>query len=165
MLFISMPPVCWKIRNQNYLLLNCIDKLSWMAEFGASSGSGVSSRRVSSSSSAAAAASLSVRSMFPRLILDAPDVPTWFFADTVTRCISTHGAKVLHLFNHLDKAVEAGRLRRAITGVYPGNGLVLPTTWPLMDAEGAGGEGNDDGHLEAVSCDGARESLVHHDCK
>ena len=71
--------------------------------------------------------------MFPRLILDAPDVPTWFFADTVTRCTSTHGAKVLHLFNHLDKAVEAGRLRRAITGVYPGNGLVLPTTWPLPD--------------------------------
>ena len=108
---------------------------------------------------------MSVRSMFPRLILDAPDVPTWFFADTVTRCTSTHGAKVLHLFNHLDKAVEAGRLRRAITGVYPGNGLVLPTTWPLPDAEGAGGEGNDDGHLEAVSCDGARESMVHHDCK
>ena len=35
---------------------------------------------------------------FPRIILDAPDVPTWFFEDTVTTCAGL-GIVFLHMFN------------------------------------------------------------------
>ena len=149
----------------NYLLLNCIDKICWMGDSG---GGPVSPTLPSSSSSS----SSMVRAIFPRLILDAPDVPTWFFADMVTRlCLDggggeAHGVVALHLFNHHDQAVEAGRLRRAIAGVYPGNGLVLPTSWPLPAAAAASSSSSSSssaGHLEAVACDGARSACVNHD--
>ena len=52
---------------------------------------------------------------FPRIILDAPDVPTWFFEDTVTTCAGL-GIVFLHMFNPNDNATNAGRIRRAIDG-------------------------------------------------
>ena len=166
----------WKAHSMgNYLLLNAIDKLCWVGDNSSSSSSSSSSSLSASQSSTSASSNSLVRGIFSRVILDAPDVPTWFFADTVTRCVGpTHGVAFLHLFNGHDSAVEAGRIRRAITGVYPGNGLVLPATWPLPpptnnnnnhndNGGGGGGFASSVGHIEAVACDGARMTLVHHD--
>ena len=111
----------WKAHSMgNYLLLNAIDKLCWVGDNSSSSSSSSSSSLSASQSSTSASSNSLVRGIFSRVILDAPDVPTWFFADTVTRCVGpTHGVAFLHLFNGHDSAVEAGRIRRAITGVYP----------------------------------------------
>ena len=52
----------------NYLLLNALDRLCWLGEESGGPAAGL------------------VRSLFGGgLVLDAPDVPTWFFADMLAR--------------------------------------------------------------------------------
>jgi hypothetical protein len=90
---------------------------------------------------------------FKKVVLDAPDVPTWFFSDIVSKAVTApHFCSILHMFNPLDSAVEAGRQRRAIQGAYPGNALVVKSTKPV------GG-----GSVQAVSCEGARATSGSHD--
>ena len=59
------------------------------------------------------------------------------------------GVRYLHLFNRHDQAVECGRIRRGITGPYPGNACVLG---PRAD-----------GRLECVAADGAKHTSANHD--
>ena len=61
---------------------------------------------------------------FHRVVLDAPDVPTWFFEDTVRSAIK-HDVRFFHCFHARDEAVEISRQRRGLDFPVPGNGAVL----------------------------------------
>ncbi|CAM9678932.1 unnamed protein product, partial [Phaeothamnion confervicola] len=100
----------WKAHSMGcYLLLNMVDRLNWKGE--------------------------AVSEIFPRIILDAPDVPTWFFRSIVATSADA-GVRLCHYFNAHDKATEASRDRRALERPYPGNEAVLAH-----------------GNLEVVCCD------------
>uniref|UniRef100_A0A7S2F989 Uncharacterized protein n=1 Tax=Octactis speculum TaxID=3111310 RepID=A0A7S2F989_9STRA len=62
--------------------------------------------------------------MFSKVILDAPDVPTWYFRQVVNTCASL-GVDFLHLYSPNDKATDASRVRRNIEPPCPGNDVVL----------------------------------------
>ena len=87
-----------------------------------------------------------VAAMFTRVILDAPDAPTWFFVDTVTRA-ARHDVRFLHLFHTQDEAVEIARQRRGLDFPAPGNGHVVP------DVLG----------IQVVDCTSAKASMGNHD--
>lgn len=54
--------LCWKGHSMGcYLLLNVVDRLRWKGE--------------------------DMQALFGRLILDAPDVPTWFFRSMAKVCV------------------------------------------------------------------------------
>ena len=65
-----------------------------------------------------------VAGVFSKIILDAPDVPTWSFVQIVEMCASL-GVEFLHMYSPNDKAVDASRVRRAIEPPCPGNGVVV----------------------------------------
>lgn len=123
----------WRAHSMgNYLTLNAVERLCWVSEKGDQN---------------------ALKSIFNKVILDAPDVPTWFFKDTLEKIVNEpYNCSVLHLFNPLDTAVEAGRMRRAIQGAYPGNALVVNSV-----RQRGGGE------VQVVSCEGAASDVSNHD--
>ena len=62
---------------------------------------------------------------FSRVTLLAPDVPTWFFVDSLKRGVREN-VRFLHCFHSRDEAVEISRQRRGLDFPVPGNGAVLP---------------------------------------
>ena len=62
---------------------------------------------------------------FARVTLLAPDVPTWFFVDSLKRGVREN-VRFLHCFHSRDEAVEISRQRRGLDFPVPGNGAVLP---------------------------------------
>ena len=62
---------------------------------------------------------------FARVTLLAPDVPTWFFVDSLKRGVREN-VRFLHCFHSRDEAVEISRQRRGLDYPVPGNGAVLP---------------------------------------
>ena len=83
---------------------------------------------------------------FHRVVLDAPDVPTWFFADTVRTAIKKD-IRFFHCFHPRDEAVEISRQRRGLDWPVPGNGCVLK---------------NEPG-FTCLDCANAASSLGNHD--
>jgi len=84
--------------------------------------------------------------LYDRVILDAPDAPTWFFVDTV-RAAAHANVRFLHLFNPRDEAVEISRQRRGLDWPAPGSGPV------------SGGQPG----VEAVDCSAAQATYGYHD--
>lgn len=83
--------MCWKSHSMGcYLLLNVVDRLRWKGE--------------------------DMKSLFGAVILDAPDVPTWFFSSMTKVCARTHapGSHMLHVWRVERKSAkdnEAGCMR------------------------------------------------------
>mmetsp|Transcript_17903 Transcript_17903/g.26888 ORF Transcript_17903/g.26888 Transcript_17903/m.26888 type:complete len:671 (-) Transcript_17903:377-2389(-) len=88
---------------------------------------------------------IKLSTIFSRIILDAPDAPTWFFVDVLKRA-TMRDVRFLHLFNPLDEAVEIARQRRGLEFPAPGNGAVL-------DIAG----------VQVVDCSLCRASMGRHD--
>lgn len=84
--------------------------------------------------------------LFQRVILDAPDTPTWFFVEAIKNA-SALNVRFLHMFHPRDEAVEISRQRRGLDFPAPGNGPVL-----------IGQPG-----VEVVDCSTAKASLGNHD--
>lgn len=61
-----------------------------------------------------------VTNHFAKVILDAPDMPAWYFNQVVSTN-AEDGVKFLHLFNPKDKAVAVSRERRLMERECPGN--------------------------------------------
>ena len=111
---------------------------------------------------------------YHRLVLDAPDVPTWFFADAVRAAIKAD-VRVFHCFHARDEAVEISRQRRGLDFPVPGNGAVLKATpgFTALDCSNAKASlGNHDygrldhtcvaeqaNFLDGGACDGARPNV------
>jgi len=149
----------WRAHSMgNYLLLNAVDRLSWLdiaQPTGTSTASAVGSPTRST-----------VGAIFGGgLILCAPDVPTWFFTELLQRVTTTttttaaasgggangpHLRRILHLFSASDMAVESGRQRRQVPGPCPGGAAVL-SSYGVASC------------VEAVSCAGAFTTLAGHD--
>ncbi|KAJ8608396.1 hypothetical protein CTAYLR_008163 [Chrysophaeum taylorii] len=81
-----------------------------------------------------------------RVVLDAPDTPTWFFQQAIART-SAHDVRFLHYFNPNDEPVELARQRRGLDYPAPGNGCVT-----------AGQLG-----VQSVDCSNAKASYGNHD--
>lgn len=85
---------------------------------------------------------------FARVVLDAPDCPTWFFVDVLKRAGSKTDVRFLHYYNPNDEAVELARQRRGLEFPAPGNGRV--TTIDLLS-------------LQVVNCANTKASMGKHD--
>eukprot|EP00752_Nemacystus_decipiens_P009822 g8764.t2 len=91
--------MCWKSHSMGcYLLLNVVDRLRWKGE--------------------------DMQSLFGAVILDAPDVPTWFFRSMI-KVLADNGVSVCHYFNPLDNAIQASCSRRALHRPVPGQDAIL----------------------------------------
>lgn len=145
----------WRAHSMgNYLLLNAVDRLSWL-DIAQPTGSSTASAVGSTTRS-------TVGAIFGGgLILCAPDVPTWFFTELLQRVTTAttaaggglngpHLRRVLHLFSAHDVAVESGRQRRQVPGPCPGGAAVL-SSYGVASC------------VEAVSCAGAFTTLAGHD--
>lgn len=99
-----------------------------------------------SSAGSLAAAERRVPDTFCRVILDAPDTPTWFFVDCLKRA-SEADVRFLHLFNPHDEAVELARQRRGLPFPAPGNG---PVSYGQLG-------------VQSVDCSNAKTSYGNHD--
>lgn len=86
---------------------------------------------------------------FARIVLDAPDCPTWFFVDVLSRA-AQRGSDVrfLHYFNPSDEAVELARQRRGLSFPAPGNGCVTPADLLAV---------------QVVDCSNTKASIGKHD--
>ncbi|CAM9228622.1 unnamed protein product, partial [Chrysoparadoxa australica] len=110
----------WKAHSMGcYLLLNFIDRLTW--------------------------AGADIPGIFPKVILDAPDCPSWFFRSVVGAACGK-GVEICHYYNPGDAATEASRVRRASPKPYPGNGAVLGCN-----------------NLQTVKCENMKSNPVNHD--
>jgi esterase/lipase superfamily enzyme len=117
-------PLYWIAHSMGcYLFLNCLDRATYAA------------------TSAQGDAPTST-TLFSRVILSAPDVPTWFFVSTLSAAAAA-GIAVAHYYHPDDQATEASRARRAIEGPCPGNAAVV---------QGAG--------IETVDCAGAKSASI-----
>ena len=99
--------------------------------------------------------------VFSRVVLDAPDVPAWYFGDVVARAVAS-GVHVLHLFNRHDELTELSRQRRNLDTPSPGNAavpaLLAPHALTSMHHD-------DVAVVESVDCSSARASnKANHDC-
>ncbi|CAN0317232.1 unnamed protein product [Discosporangium mesarthrocarpum] len=114
-------PIFWKAHSMGcYLLLNIVDRLRWKGE--------------------------DLRHVFGRVILDAPDVPTWFFRSMV-KVLADSGVQICHLFNPNDNAIQASCQRRALDRPVPGNDAM--TSHP---------------NVESIMCDKSHSSSgMNHD--
>ncbi|CAM9552550.1 unnamed protein product [Ectocarpus sp. 12 AP-2014] len=96
--------MCWKGHSMGcYLLLNVVDRLRWKGE--------------------------DMQALFREVILDAPDVPTWFFRSMV-KVLAENGVNVVHYFNPLDNAIQASCHRRALQRPVPGQDAIV--THPIV---------------------------------
>jgi len=151
----------WKAHSMgNYLLLNAIDRLSWLDIAQPTSSTASTATSATMSNNGSTNTRSTVGAIFGGgLILSAPDVPTWFFTELLQRVTTSttataagggsHLTRILHLFSASDVAVESGRLRRQVPGPCPGGAAVLSNY------------GNRS--IEAVSCAGAFTTLAGHD--
>ncbi|CAM9669411.1 unnamed protein product [Choristocarpus tenellus] len=111
----------WKTHSMGcYLLLNLVDRLRWKGE--------------------------DLLQVFGRVVLDAPDVPTWFFRSMV-KVLADSGVQVCHIYNPSDNAIQASCSRRNLERPVPGNDAILEHP-----------------NVQSVMCDKARSSTgMNHD--
>ncbi|CAB1118442.1 unnamed protein product [Ectocarpus sp. CCAP 1310/34] len=113
--------MCWKGHSMGcYLLLNVVDRLRWKGE--------------------------DMQALFREVILDAPDVPTWFFRSMV-KVLAENGVNVVHYFNPLDNAIQASCHRRALQRPVPGQDAIV--THPIV---------------QGVLCDKSYRQALKHAC-
>lgn len=76
-----------------------------------------------------------VTTLLARLVLDAPDVPTYFFDELLSAALAE--TPTLHLWSAGDHAVEGSRVRRGLDAGYPGNSTAGPAVvaaCPLLES-------------------------------
>jgi Alpha/beta hydrolase of unknown function (DUF900) len=110
-----------------YLFLNCLDRATYAATATSAQGDTPTSQ------------------LFSKVILSAPDVPTWFFVSTLSAA-AAQGTALCHYYHPDDQATEASRVRRGGGGgieACPGNAAVVQAVG-----------------IETVDCSGARSASL-----